>query len=332
MPILVTAHRRMTIKPMVSTLEKHFQSPSRLMQALFCLVFVCVSAIPFTDGLIHDRIIGAGPDVVSSLWGMWWFQETGASGLSGGETDLVNYPYGARGSVLSPSSALLWAVLEPICGIGRAGALVSMAQILGICFGCFVLARQINIPMPFPFFAAFVPLVGRYLVFGVGEASVVAIANAAFPLGLAAILAAAALSGQRRHAVFASLCMIWCALENPYLAPVLPGIAVLVWFFHAGKEGRWRIAFSTLVGVGGIVLVAVLFSKGANPDYPREIDGQNVALFGHVFQVIDLPWARMGFRNFGRDRFSGPLMQKPQPLRRAVAIWVLLLSCWPSLG
>ena len=268
---------------------------NRFKQAVICLAFILVAAFPFRKGLIDDHIVGAGPDVISSLWGMWWFQATGLSGLSGGETLLVNYPHGAMGSVLSPSSAITWAMLEPFVGVGRASALVATLQVLGICLGCFILARQARIPFPFPYFAAIVPLVGRHLVFGVGEASVVAIANAAFPLGLAATIAAAEATGKRKHIVFSAFCMIWCALENPYLAPVLPGLAIVIWFFKATKEGRKRLFLAFIAGVVGIALVAVLFSKGANPDYPREIDGQKVALFGHLMQVIDLPWARMGF-------------------------------------
>ena len=64
--------------------------------------------------------MGAGPDVISTLWGMWWFQQEKAP--LGGESFLFNYPYGGIGNILSPSSSLMWAVLEPILGIGRAAA------------------------------------------------------------------------------------------------------------------------------------------------------------------------------------------------------------------
>ena len=145
---------------------------SRIQHPLICLVFFLVAAFPLRAGLIHDHIVGAGPDVVSSLWGMWWFQTAGLSSLGGGETLLVNYPQGAMGSVLSPSSAVFWSLLEPWCGVGRASALVAVFQMLGISLGCFILARQAKLSQPLSYFAAFLPLVGRHLVFSVGEASV----------------------------------------------------------------------------------------------------------------------------------------------------------------
>ena len=78
------------------------------------VLLALLAAIPFRDGFIHGEIVGAGPDVISTLWGMWWLQQEGASAIFGTETTLVNFPYGATGIVLSPTSALMWAVLEPI--------------------------------------------------------------------------------------------------------------------------------------------------------------------------------------------------------------------------
>ena len=37
------------------------------------LVVSC--AVPLRDGLLYGEIVGAGPDVVFTLWGMWWFQQ-----------------------------------------------------------------------------------------------------------------------------------------------------------------------------------------------------------------------------------------------------------------
>ena len=65
-------------------------------------------SIPFRDGFIHGEIVGAGPDVISTLWGMWWLQQEGVGAIFGTETTLVNFPYGATGIVLSPTSALMW--------------------------------------------------------------------------------------------------------------------------------------------------------------------------------------------------------------------------------
>ena len=72
---------------------------------------LALSAWPLRDALLTNSVPGAGPDVVSTLWGMWWFSEVGLVDAMGSQTELVNFPYGASGSVLSPSSALLWSLL-----------------------------------------------------------------------------------------------------------------------------------------------------------------------------------------------------------------------------
>ena len=60
--------------------------------------------IPLRDGLLYNHIVGAGPDVISTIWGMWWFQQE--LSILGGGSYLLNYPYGATGNILSPSSAI----------------------------------------------------------------------------------------------------------------------------------------------------------------------------------------------------------------------------------
>ena len=66
-----------------------------------------------------SELIGAGPDVVSTVWGMWWFQKEFAA-LSSTHSTLANYPNGVIGVVLAPSAALSWAWLEPIVGEAQA--------------------------------------------------------------------------------------------------------------------------------------------------------------------------------------------------------------------
>ena len=71
-----------------------------------------LAAWPLRDALLYNSLPGAGPDVVSSVWGMWWFGQSWMGEAWGGWTPLVNAPSGAIGSVLSPSSAILdWSPL-----------------------------------------------------------------------------------------------------------------------------------------------------------------------------------------------------------------------------
>ena len=145
------------------------------------LLLALLAAIPFRDGFLYGEIVGAGPDVISTLWGMWWLQQEGLGAIFGSETVLVNFPYGATGIVLSPTSALTWGVLEPLCGVGLALSLVNWMQITGIAWGMLWLARVCDIPRPWHGVAGLSVLCSRYLFFSTGEASIVAIVAIALP-------------------------------------------------------------------------------------------------------------------------------------------------------
>ena len=58
---------------------------------LWLLVLALMTAIPFRDGFIHGQVVGAGPDVISTLWGMWWLQQEGLGAVFGAKTILVNF-------------------------------------------------------------------------------------------------------------------------------------------------------------------------------------------------------------------------------------------------
>ena len=49
-----------------------------------------------------------------------------------------------------------------------------------------------------------------------------------------------------------------------------------------------------MCGSLAILSVAGFLKVGANPEYPREVAGQTVSLFGLNWEIVDLPWARMG--------------------------------------
>jgi hypothetical protein len=138
------------------------------------------------------------------------------------------------------------------------------------------------------------------LIFGLGEGSIVAVAALPIPLGLGALYLALHGSRPRLAALGAAACIAWTALENPYLAPVLPSVAGLM----LGRE-LWRIraldrdiqpiarlAVSLILGTLGVLAVAALFSRSADPDYPREVARQAVQLLGQSWAIVDLPWAR----------------------------------------
>jgi len=243
-------------------------------RALIAAIVAMLAAWPLRDALLYNTLPGAGPDVISGVWGMWWFGQSWMGEAWGGWTPLVNAPSGAIGSVLSPSSAILWNLLEPL-GPGRATALTGWGMLVATCAACAWLARRAGAERYMV--AALVPLVGRHLLFGMGEGSVVAIAFLPLPLGLAAML-----GRSWKDALVLAACMAWMALENPYLAPVLPACSLLV------MRDRWRThGPALLLGCVGILTSAALFGRSADPSYPQEVAG--TMLLG--LPVIDMEWA-----------------------------------------
>jgi hypothetical protein len=87
--------------------------------------------------------------------------------------------------------------------------------------------------------------------------------------------------------------MAGMAVENPYLAPVLPGLALLALFVVLSRRQPARHLLGALLGgSAGVLVVAALFSGSASPDYPREVAGQIYSLGPLSLDVVDLPWAR----------------------------------------
>ena len=257
---------------------------------LWLLLLAVLSAVPFRDGFLQGQIVGAGPDVISTLWGMWWLQQEGVGAIFGTETTLVNFPYGATGIVLSPTSALMWGVLEPICGVGLALALTNWFQITGIAWGMVWLARVCDIPRPWHGVAGLSVLCARYLFFSTGEASIVAIVAMALPLGLACWMSAIKDRGWGYH-IGVIVCTIWLAIENPYLATILPLAEVVAFLWHKEKRSWWF--WTGIISGMGILTVAHAYGAAANPNYPREVAGQYVLLMNKKWSIVDLPWARL---------------------------------------
>ena len=147
------------------------------------ILLLLAAAWPFRQAWIAGALPGAGPDVVSTVWGMWWFQQSWTGAAWGELSPLVNAPNGAYGSVLSPSSALLFAISEPLLGIARAACLAALLQVAGLAFGVVWLARRLGLSSLASWAAGFFTLVGRYLIYDTGEGSLVAIAALPLPIG-----------------------------------------------------------------------------------------------------------------------------------------------------
>ena len=119
-------------------------TPLQIRSLLFLLPVV-LSAWPMRTGLWTGDMVGAGPDVTTTLWTMWWYQQEWTDAAWGGISHYFNYPLGGRGAILSPLTATTWALLDPLLGPNRAGALTSWSQIA--LFGGAVawLAREVGL-------------------------------------------------------------------------------------------------------------------------------------------------------------------------------------------
>ena len=277
------------------------------------LVLLLLPLWPLRVSLVTGEIPGAGPDVLSTLWGMWWFGQEwlgaawgGWTGLANGGLDVHGRAYGAYGSVLSPLSAVMWNLLEPMVGIGRSMALVGAFQLgaLAACTG--LLVRDLKGSRAAALVAGLGVLGLRQSFFGLAEGSVVAVTALFVPLGIVCLRRSACLNrtehSRRKWAAGAGLSMVALSLENPYLAPLLPGWALCMLL---GMGWRWRahgqrpssiqtLATGFLGGVMGMGAVAWLFGRTASPDYPTRLGDHFVSFFGLPIEVVEQAWARMG--------------------------------------
>jgi len=251
----------------------------------YALALGVLSVLPFRDAIATGGLPGAGPDVLSTVWGMWWFQQEWAGAAWGGWTELVNYPRGAFGAVLGISGAITWALTDPVLGPGGAAVLVNATQLTALALATAMLARRLGASTTGAMVAGGALFVSRYLFFDAGEGSIVAVAALPIPLGLAAM------TGRGLGpALGLAACIAWAALENPYLAPVLPAVAL---FWMLRDRDVWKLAGLGL-GSGLTLAITALFSKAANPDYPHvsQIDHGTYTIGPWTLTAIDVPWAR----------------------------------------
>jgi hypothetical protein len=253
---------------------------------LVAILLAALSVIPLSGALISGEIPGAGPDIVSTLWGMWWSTVAGPGALLGGGSTLANFPDGVRGALLAPSTAVSFALLEPL-GAGRASALTDLLQLSGLAITTALLAARVGAGSLGALSAGLVILVGRYPVFCLGEASVVAIAAIGLPLGLIGLIDYLE-HGRLRSGILLAACMAWVSIENPYLAPILPAAALVC------VRRRPTVLLPLLGGLLGCMSVMALFSASSNPEYPFIESARQTTWLTMTLQVFEQPWAAAG--------------------------------------
>ena len=83
-------------------------TPKQRRNLLILLPFI-LAAWPMRQGLFSGQMVGAGPDVTTTLWTMWWYQQEWTGAAWGGNSYLFNFPFGGTGAILSPITASTWA-------------------------------------------------------------------------------------------------------------------------------------------------------------------------------------------------------------------------------
>lgn len=255
---------------------------------LWVLLPFALSLLPFGNALREGgaSFAGTGPDVVSSVWAMWWFQHEWFSGAWGAESILFNFPWGGQGAILSPCSAVVWSVFDWIMGPAIATTLTTWGMLVATMLGMAYLGSTLRLNRVALGAMAMMVLVPRYIVFTLGETGVVGVAMLPMILGLALVLQLE----QKNDWTQWSLLMAMMGLqgvENPYLAPVLP----LALSMQIIRLRHWQLLKLLIGGIFTMGVVVLLF-RGASGDYESVKPSGYTQLFGLYFPAIERPWAR----------------------------------------
>lgn len=241
---------------------------------------VCLlAAWPLRDGFLRGEVAGAGPDVAVTLWALWWYAQEWAGAAAWGSTALVNHPFGAEGTVLAPLSTAPFIPLRALFGNVMASNLLGVGVLAGLAGAAAWAARGLGLGRAACAAAALAMLVGRYPVYGLGEASVVGITGIPVLLGLGALV--------RGRMGLVALCAGVVALEYPYLILVLPGLAGL----RAVRDRSWRWL---AVALGALALAWVgtrLVGRGQDAQAFYHHQSQ-ISWLGLKFPVVEEAKAR----------------------------------------
>ena len=244
-----------------------------------------LSIVPFVTPILQGEIAGAGPDVISTLWAMWWFQQEWTGPGWGGHSELFNYPFGGSGAILSPIYATCWGVFDAILGPVWASILVDIVTLWSMMFGMFAICRRLGMSKLSASGAAVMMLLPRYIIFTLGETGVVGVAMLPILLGIWALLS---LKEQPKYFAVLSLMIALQGLENPYLAPLLPCFVMVYWL----QDRRRRdVLLSGLLGM--ILMVLVLLLHRSSAGLYESIRPTGLTNLGALyFPAVEREWAR----------------------------------------
>ena len=248
--------------------------------------------LPLSASLRQGAAIGAGADVVNTLWAMWWFQQELPYTAWGGESVLFNFPFGGKGAILSPIFAFCWSALDVFLGPSLASLWTSIICLYGTMLLLVAIGRAygwtcLSIGCMLSAFVC-----QRYFLFTLGETGVVGVAI--FPLLLCWY---ALLRFRETHKQRWLWCIVVCiavqGLENPYLAPAPP---IIVLF------GLWRDwkSLGQLVVLGMVALGAIgsLYHGTSASEYQSLRPSSYAQIWGQYFPVVERTWAKLTWEEF----------------------------------
>jgi len=225
---------------------------------------------PLRDAVFSGKIAGSGPDVIVTMWGMRWFSVEWLGAAWAGPSNFANFPHGTVGSVLAPLTATLWMLFDQALGPSIATTFTDVVMLTAWCAAVAWLGRLSGLRPPAAILAGVLTLSGRYLVFAVGETSIVGITALPVLIGVGALLT------YRQQArlpwlVLYAFCTAITGLEYPYVVPLLPIVGALV----ALKTRDRRLMFAVLVGALLVVAATAARVPRCPPTDHVTVPGQN---------------------------------------------------------
>ncbi len=245
-----------------------------------------LSFVPFLEAFRTGTMLGAGPDVVSSAWAMWWFKQEWTSGAWGAHSTFFNYPWGGQGAILSPLSACVWGVLDTFVGPGLATTWTAWIVLASLITGMLLLGRALEFNRLAMGSMALMMLLPRYVLFTLGETGVVGVAALPLLLGLTALVYART-ERSVKWWLCVALMMGFQGVENPYLAPALPLFALVAIVL----DRQWSDLQWWVLGIVHMLAIVLLF-RGASGSYESLKPTGYTQVFGLYFPAIERPWAR----------------------------------------
>ncbi len=237
------------------------------------LLFILAAAWPLRAALLSGKAAGAGPDVAVTMWGMWWFSEEWSGAAWSGVSTLANFPDGVIGGVLAPATSGVWALFHAALGSEWATTLTDLLSLAAWCACVAWIGRRAGLGFPAACLAGLLALEGRYLVYAVGETSVVGITAIPALVAGGALLEWAA-NPRRRWLVLFVLATALGGMEFPYLAalPAILGLFMLV------SRRDPILAFAVFVALGLGVLAIAAAGRGQVQDFGSLAQGMHVTV------------------------------------------------------